>query len=208
MLRGLDLLALRSRLREDLVSLPVVRLMSSVNDVSGIPTAGKRRIIVAVVDQVLHFRIFDGAGKMVVDLDETKLTAQGGPIEDLRKQLQSLWPPHKLTKGEKALVIDAVTSIVDQTLPVDFGVAVREVATMAKSMLRRRDSLEHRAWIVAAFTPHAVDTIEPSVSSTTSDDLQRCTTISRSGGPGGFVLPARDRLPDRRCSGLGPPSEP
>jgi hypothetical protein len=35
-------------------------------------------------------------------------------------------------------------------LAMDFGVAVREVATMAKSMLRRRDSLEHRAWIVAA----------------------------------------------------------
>jgi len=90
--------------------------MSSVNDVSGIPTAGKRQIIVAVVDQVLHFRIFDGDGKMVVDTDAKRLTEQARPIEDLKKQLESLWPPHELTESEKVRVIAAVTSIVGHTL--------------------------------------------------------------------------------------------
>jgi hypothetical protein len=33
--------------------------MSSVDDVSGIPTEAKNLIIVAVVDRALHFRIFD-----------------------------------------------------------------------------------------------------------------------------------------------------
>ena len=89
-----------------------LRLMSLVDDVGGIPTVGKRLIIVAAVKNVLHFRIFDGDGQMVVDTDETKLTTQGGPIENLRKQLESLWPPHKLTESEKARVIAAVTSIV------------------------------------------------------------------------------------------------
>ena len=54
-----------------------LRLMSSVNDVSGIPTAGKNLIIVAAVDKVLHFRIFDDDGKAVVDTDEKRLTEQG-----------------------------------------------------------------------------------------------------------------------------------
>ena len=88
-----------------------LRLMSSVNDVSGIPTEGKSLIIVAAVKNVLHFRIFDRDGQMVVDTDETKLTKQAGPIEDLRKQLESLWPPHGLTESEKDRVIAAVTSI-------------------------------------------------------------------------------------------------
>ena len=48
-----------------------LRLMSSVNDVSGIPTEGERLIVVAAVHDVLHFRIFDGDGKMVVDTDES-----------------------------------------------------------------------------------------------------------------------------------------
>ena len=37
-----------------------------------------------------------------VDTDEERLTEQSRPIEDLRKQLESLWPPHELTKNENA----------------------------------------------------------------------------------------------------------
>ena len=92
-----------------------LRLMSSVNDVSGIPTAGKSLIIVAAVNNVLHFRIFDGDGKVVVDTDEKRLTEQARQIEDLRKRLESLWPPHELTKSDKGRVITAVTSIVGHT---------------------------------------------------------------------------------------------
>ena len=69
----------------------------------------------AAVDHVLHFRIFDGDGKMVVDTDEKRLTEQARQIEDLRKQLESLWPPHELTRSEKGRVITAVTSIVGHT---------------------------------------------------------------------------------------------
>ena len=50
-----------------------LRLMSSVNDVNVIPTEGKNLIIVAAVNNVLHFRIFDGDGKEVVDTDENRL---------------------------------------------------------------------------------------------------------------------------------------
>jgi hypothetical protein len=67
---------------------------------------------VAAVNNVLHFRIFDGHGKVVVDTDEQRLTEKALQIEGLRKQLESLWPPHELTPSDKGRVTTAVTSIV------------------------------------------------------------------------------------------------
>jgi ABC-type polysaccharide/polyol phosphate export permease len=93
-----------------------LRLMSSRNDLSEIPRAGQRQVIVAYVDQVLHFRIINGAGKIVVDTDENRLPERERPIEDLRKQLETLQPPHKITESEKARGIAAVTSIVGHTI--------------------------------------------------------------------------------------------
>ena len=49
-----------------------------------IPTEGKNLVVVAAVDQVLHFRIFDRDSKMVVDSDEKRLRERVRPIEDLR----------------------------------------------------------------------------------------------------------------------------
>ena len=104
-----------------------LQLMSSVKDVSGIPPAGKNLIIVAAVDKVLHFRIFDLDGKVVLDTDETRLAEQAGQIEDLssrfvvlqvdrlKKQLESLWPPHELTGSQRGCVITTVTSIASHT---------------------------------------------------------------------------------------------
>ncbi|MBV8487894.1 MAG: hypothetical protein JO161_06410 [Planctomycetaceae bacterium] len=69
----------------------------------------------AEVNNVLHFRIFDGNGKRVVDTDEQRLTEQARQIKDLRKQLASLWPPHELTRSDKDRVTTAVTSIVGHT---------------------------------------------------------------------------------------------
>jgi hypothetical protein len=109
-----------------------LRLLSSVNNASGIPTTGKSLIIVARVNQVLHFRIFDGAGKMVVDTNTTRLTDQARPIEDLRKQLESLWPPHELTNSEKARVIAAVTSIVGHPFRMRGPNLLQVVASMVK----------------------------------------------------------------------------
>src|SRR5512135_2143896 len=95
-----------------------LRLMPSLNDVSGIPTEGKNLIVVAAVNNVLHFRIFDGEGKRVVDADEKGMTDpdQVWQIGDLRRQLASLWPPHELTKSDKDRVIAAVASIVKHTI--------------------------------------------------------------------------------------------
>jgi hypothetical protein len=92
-----------------------VRLICPVNGVSGIPTEGKNLIIVAAVDHVLHVRVFDSYGKPVVDTDENRPTGQARQFENLRKQLENLWPPHELTGVDKGRVIAAVTSIVGRT---------------------------------------------------------------------------------------------
>src|SRR5262249_21308330 len=92
-----------------------LQLMPPLNDVSDIPTRGKNLIIVAAVRNVLHFRIFDGDGTMIVDAEEKKLREQARQIESLRKQLDSLWPPHEITESENSRLIAAVTSLVGHT---------------------------------------------------------------------------------------------
>jgi hypothetical protein len=107
-----------------------LRLMPEVNGVGLIPTEGKNLIVVADVDRVLHFRIFDGDGDMVVDTDEKRVTERVGPIADLRNQLSRSWPPHELTRYEVGRVITAVISMVCHTLADEpqVGAATRGAA--------------------------------------------------------------------------------
>jgi exosortase len=90
-----------------------VRLLYSVKSVNEIPQGGRSKIIVAVVDHLLHFRIIGSEGLSVVDTDETRLQEKAPRIAHLRKQLDGLWPPHVLTDAEKVRIISLVTSIVD-----------------------------------------------------------------------------------------------
>ena len=128
-----------------------LRLMSALNDVSGIPTEGKNLIIVAAVNHLLHFRIFDGDGKLVVDIDEKSLVDQGQPIEDLRKHLESLGPPHEMTRSEKDQVVTSVTSIIGRTLSTvsesDDPLITPGVWSLEVSAGRLRSPHEIHAWI-------------------------------------------------------------
>jgi hypothetical protein len=108
-----------------------LRLMSSAKAASDIPTAGKDLIIVAVVDNVLHFRMFGSDGKVIVDTDEKKPNARAGQIELLRKQLTELGPPHELTETEKGRVMPVVTSIIGHTQP-NTGDPMQVLASMLK----------------------------------------------------------------------------
>ncbi len=67
----------------------------------------------ASVNDVLHFRVFDGQGKPVVDTNEKKLLGQAGEIKRLKERLAGLWAPHELTGRDKRRVIEALTSILD-----------------------------------------------------------------------------------------------
>ena len=137
-----------------------LRLMSTANDVSDIPTVGENLVIVAVVDHVLHFRIFEGDGKMVVDTNEKRLSYKDRQIKLLRKQLKSLWPPHEPTKSEKAPVIKAVTSIVcytrmdDSVVPfltkeftTDYSSYIADAQAKADKEWKWKKSL-YAAWLV------------------------------------------------------------
>ena len=53
-----------------------LRLMSSLDDVGGIPAEGKKLVVVASVKKLLNVRIFDDQGKRVVDIDEIRITGK------------------------------------------------------------------------------------------------------------------------------------
>ena len=92
-----------------------LRLLPTVAAVSEIPKTGKDLIVVAAVDNVLHFRMFDADGKLIVDTDEKKLTRQSRKVDELRNQLARLGPARKLTENETSQIIAAVTSILGRT---------------------------------------------------------------------------------------------
>jgi multidrug efflux system membrane fusion protein len=95
-------------------------LVATPSELGQIPARGKNLVVVAAVKNVLYFRIFDGDGKMVVDIDEARLPKQARLISDLKKRFteKELWPPHKLVDSEKATIITAVENIVGHTASV------------------------------------------------------------------------------------------
>ncbi len=93
-------------------------LMSSVNDVGDIPTKGVDLVIVADVQGVLHFRIFDTHGQITVDTDETQLPDHdASKLDELKSLLAGLSDQSPVSPSVKTKVIDAATSIVGHTLP-------------------------------------------------------------------------------------------
>ncbi len=89
-----------------------LRLMSSLKGKSDIPAEGKDLIVVADVQKVLHFRIFDAVGKDVVDTDENKLSVKATQMAGLKSLLGGLRKAPPLSPSDKSRVIAAITSIV------------------------------------------------------------------------------------------------
>jgi hypothetical protein len=95
-----------------------LRLTGPVRNLNQLPARGKDMIVVGSVADVLNFRVFDGAGKKVVDTDEKKLTEQSRQIQDLRSHLAGFGPRRAPTRTEKDWILAAVTSIVGYTRPM------------------------------------------------------------------------------------------
>jgi phosphate transport system permease protein len=91
-----------------------LRLIPSAPDASVMPARGERLIVVADVKGALHFRIFDTAGRKVVETDERHLPGRSEQVDAVRDQLEELWPPqeifdeHQLNKA-----IAKITALVD-----------------------------------------------------------------------------------------------
>ena len=86
-----------------------LRLIFPPEDMSNIPNKGENLIVVAVLPDNLHFRVFDRDGIQVIDTDElTKLPTAAAQIKNLRSHLKGLKPFHELTEQEKSRVIRAI----------------------------------------------------------------------------------------------------
>jgi hypothetical protein len=88
----------------------------SWGDGSEVPTSGNKLVILGIDNNdLLHIRIFDAAGKGVVDTNETKLSdAQAVAIATLKRELPDSLPPQVLTGARKARIIRKVISIVSR----------------------------------------------------------------------------------------------
>jgi hypothetical protein len=99
---------------EDIADIPIgcqLIVLTSVQDAASIPQEGRDCVVVARVGNVLHFRIFDREGCLVVDTEEKKLTESADHVQTLKKLFLSLCPPHELTENEKAQIVDAVERV-------------------------------------------------------------------------------------------------
>ncbi len=85
-------------------------------DGTAVPVSGISLVVVGNDKKgVLHFRIFGPEGKRVIDADETKFPSQSVPIAAIKKDLETLRPPHSLSLAEKRRVISEVTSTVGRS---------------------------------------------------------------------------------------------
>ena len=92
-----------------------LRLISAAKDVTDLPTKEAGLIIVAALQQVLHFRILNARGVAVVNTDETQLHDKEPEIAELKSQLSALWNVSPIPRADEERVIAAVRSIVGHT---------------------------------------------------------------------------------------------
>lgn len=94
-----------------------VRLVASPSDLERIPTERNNLLVVAIENGELQFRRFDGEGKVVVDTAEKWLPNRAEEIEEVRKLLQPLWPPHEPSASEKDQIIATVKPVIRHLRP-------------------------------------------------------------------------------------------
>ena len=105
---------------------PDLKLIA-INGRDELPVKGKNLIVLAVVNNVLIFRLFNDGGTIVVDTDETKLTAQAEQLAELKRRLGNLWPDHTMTDEENYQIISIVALLLARTPPGSFEIGVGTV---------------------------------------------------------------------------------
>lgn len=90
--------------------------LASPGSGDGAPAEGKNLVVVSREGDALHFRIFDGAGKVVVDEGEAALASRARRVADVKTMLAPLWPPHAPTREEKDRVIAEMAPLFDYSL--------------------------------------------------------------------------------------------
>lgn len=87
-----------------------VRLMPAAKSTDEMPTSGRSLVVVAEVNNLLHFRIFDGAGEMIEDSDESMFPKCALWMDDLSRLVKLWGPPHVLTRNDQDSIISLVRS--------------------------------------------------------------------------------------------------
>jgi Cu/Ag efflux pump CusA len=109
-------------------------LINSPSDAQHAPAERKNLLVLAIENKTaedkkgtLHIRRFDGEGNLVVDTADKYLTKHTEQVEELRKMLENLWPPHQPSASEKERVISAVKSIIARLRPRTKAELVKEM---------------------------------------------------------------------------------
>jgi hypothetical protein len=105
----------------------ILNHVAVINDLARPP-----RLVVAAVNDLLHFRIYD-KGHLILSRNETQLLQETDDRRDperrkqqamkeslraLKDRLASLWPPYRLTKGDEDEVVTAAARILGRTPPI------------------------------------------------------------------------------------------
>jgi hypothetical protein len=78
-----------------------------------LPTRCYNRVVLGLIGDRLHCRVFNAEGKAVVDTVTQGATGKAADIETLKTQLEGHWPPEDLTRDQKDSIIRAVGSTFD-----------------------------------------------------------------------------------------------
>jgi multidrug efflux pump subunit AcrA (membrane-fusion protein) len=105
-----------------------LRLMPQLKDARDMLAEGRDLVIVARVGGALHFRIFDLAGKRVVDTDEKGLTERSDQLAELKSILVGMWDGPRVSPIDKDRVLAALTAL--------FGAGKVPVGTKATVLVK------------------------------------------------------------------------
>jgi len=115
-----------------------LRLLSP-DDVGSIPTEGKNLVIVANVNDRLHFKIFDAHGKVAVDWwEEESGSTTYAELEALRIELQDSWRTSEIPDAKKAKVLKAATSFFGHSVRHDIWTLVEQAEEHGLNLKAKR----------------------------------------------------------------------
>lgn len=115
LVHGNGVAALDALIRENAYDLRLLRAKSTEE----LPVEGESLVVVAEIDGLLHFRVFNTAGTQVFDAGEELLTARSAEIAGLTTRLSSLWATTNLSSSDKIVVLAEVAVITGVNLDED-----------------------------------------------------------------------------------------
>lgn len=115
LVHGNGVATLNALISENSYDLRLLRA-ASLND---LPVEGESLFVVAEIDSLLHFRVFNAAGSQVFDAGEALLTGKSAEIAELTSRLATLWATTNLSNSDKSAVVAVAADITGVDLDQD-----------------------------------------------------------------------------------------